>query len=36
MTGPGLRCEGLPFLNHGKGQPFDRPSLFHGLPARPG
>jgi hypothetical protein len=33
MTGPGLRFAGLPFLNHGEGQPFDRPSLFHGLPA---
>jgi hypothetical protein len=23
----------LPFLNHGDGQPFDHPSLFHGPPA---
>jgi hypothetical protein len=36
MTGPGLRFYGLPFLNYGEGQPFDRRSLFHGLPAGPG
>lgn len=33
MTGPGLRFAGLSFLNHGEGQPFDRRSLFRGLPA---
>jgi hypothetical protein len=36
MTGLGLRIAGLPFLNHGEGQPCDRHSLFHGLPAGPG
>ena len=33
MTGPGLRFEGKPILGQDEGQPFDRPSLFHGLPA---
>jgi hypothetical protein len=36
MTGPGLRFAGLPFLNHGEGQPCDRHSLVHDLPAGPG